>query len=137
RARHALAVMGRSLSGTTSYARQVAPWFACAPSARNAIDTAGAVASRHPEQEPLQAALLRDIAGNPFRPPLLDPRWRTPDVVQLARAAEVHGSFDALPVVADALEEAGCTNRDVLAHLRGPGPHVRGCWALGLILTAG
>jgi hypothetical protein len=43
-------------------------------------------------------------------------------------------AFDRLPVLADALEEAGCTNADILDHLRGPGPHARGCWAVDLLL---
>jgi hypothetical protein len=43
-------------------------------------------------------------------------------------------SFTDLPILADALEDAGCDNADILSHLRGPGPHVRGCWALDLIL---
>jgi hypothetical protein len=82
-----------------------------------------------------QAALLRDIVGNPFRQVLLDPTWRTPTVEALARGIEEDQAFDRLPVLADALEEAGCDNADILAHCRGPGPHIRGCfvvdWATG------
>jgi hypothetical protein len=44
---------------------------------------------------------------------------------------------DRLAVLADALEDAGCADPDLLAHLRGPGPHVRGCWALDLVLGNG
>ena len=43
-------------------------------------------------------------------------------------------AFERLPILADALEEAGCDDPDILSHLRGPGPHVRGCWALDLVL---
>jgi len=43
-------------------------------------------------------------------------------------------SFGILAILADALEEAGCADTDILDHLRGPGPHVRGCWAVDLIL---
>ena len=39
-----------------------------------------------------------------------------------------------LPILADALEDAGCGDVDILAHLRGPGPHVRGCWAVDPLL---
>jgi hypothetical protein len=85
--------------------------------------------------------LLRDVFGNPFRPITLDPVWQTPQVVALAQAAyeqrEVPaGTLDParLAVLADALEDAGCGSADVLGHLRGPGPHVRGCWALDLLL---
>jgi hypothetical protein len=80
-----------------------------------------------------QAALVRDIFPSPFRPTVLVPKWRTRAVLDLARAADA-GAFDALPVLGDALEEAGCDNADVLGHCRGPGPHVRGCWLVGLLL---
>jgi hypothetical protein len=80
------------------------------------------------------AALLRDICGNPFRPVTLDPAWTTPTVVQLARSLYEERRFQDLPVLADALEEAGCQDQSILEHLRSTGPHVRGCWPLDLIL---
>jgi hypothetical protein len=52
----------------------------------------------------------------------------------LAQAIYDEGAFDRLPVLADALEETGCTNADILGHCRGPGPHVRGCWVVDLLL---
>jgi hypothetical protein len=86
--------------------------------------------------------LLRDIVGNPARRVAIDPACLTDTVVSVAWAAydERHlsdGSLDAacLAVLADALEENGCQDEAVLGHLRGPGPHVRGCWALDLILS--
>jgi hypothetical protein len=88
-----------------------------------------------------QAVLLRDIFGNPFRPITVSPAWRTPQVVALAQAAYDQreppaGTLDLarLAVLADALEEAGCDQANLLAHLRGAGPHVRGCWAVDLLL---
>jgi hypothetical protein len=81
-----------------------------------------------------QAKLLRDIFGNPFRPVVADPSWLTPTVHDLAAAIYADRAFDRLPILADALEEAGCDNTDVLGHCRGPGPHVRGCWVVDLIL---
>jgi hypothetical protein len=81
-----------------------------------------------------QVHLLRDIFGNPFRPVAFDPTWRTEAVVGLARGAYEDRAFDRLPVLADALEDAGCADAAVLAHCRGPGPHVRGCWVVDLIL---
>jgi hypothetical protein len=84
-----------------------------------------------------QAALLRDIAGNPFRPVSLDLAWRTPAVLHLGQFIYDDRAFDQLPVLADALEEAGCASREVLDHCRGPGPHVRGCWAVDLVLGKG
>ncbi len=85
-----------------------------------------------------QAALLRDIAGNPFRAtPTLDPAWLTwcgGTVRRLAAVIYEECRFAGLPVLADALEEACCTDAFLLDHLRGPGVHVRGCWAVDLLL---
>ncbi len=87
-----------------------------------------------------QAGILRDLFGNPFRPITLAPAHRTPTVVSLARAAydERHlpsGEFDPLrlSVLADALEETGAP-AELVAHLRSPGPHVRGCHVVDLCL---
>ncbi|MBN9522996.1 hypothetical protein J0H58_31535 [bacterium] len=85
-------------------------------------------------EQAAQAALLRDILGNPFRPVAFDPTWRTEAVVALARGVYDDRAFDRLPVLADALEDAGCADADVLTHCRGDGPHVRGCWVVDLIL---
>jgi hypothetical protein len=92
-------------------------------------------------------ALLLCIFGNPFRPVTLSPAvlaWNDATVVRLARATyeERHmpeGTLDngRLAVLADALEEAGCSDADVLGHLRGQGKHVRGCWAVDLLLGKG
>jgi len=91
------------------------------------------------------AALLRDVFGPlAFRRIAADPAWlawKDSTVAKLAQAAYDNRSLPSgrldpasLAVLADALEEAGCTNADVLGHLRGPGPHVRGCWAVDLLL---
>jgi hypothetical protein len=77
---------------------------------------------------------LRDIVGNPFRPVAIDPAWRTSTVVGLATAIYAERAFDRLPILADALEDAGCDQLDLLAHCRSDGPHVRGCWAVDLVL---
>jgi hypothetical protein len=81
-----------------------------------------------------QVALLREIVGDSLRPQAIKPAWRSPDALALAQAAYDSCEFASLPILADALEEAGCAGAALLAHLRGPGPHVRGCWALDLIL---
>jgi hypothetical protein len=81
-----------------------------------------------------QCVLLRDIFGNPFRPVGPDPALRMPKVTALAQAIYDDRLFDDLPILADALEEAGCTNTDILAHCRGPGQHARGCWVVDLVL---
>jgi len=78
--------------------------------------------------------LLRDIFGNPFRPVTLNPAWLTPKVTTLAQRIYNDRAFDRMPELADALQEAGCDNQDVLSHCRGPGPHVKGCWVVDLVL---
>jgi hypothetical protein len=80
------------------------------------------------------ADLIRCVFGNPFRPVAVEPEWRTSTAVALATGIYADRAFDRLPVLADALEDAGCTNADVLGHCRGPGPHARGCWVVDLIL---
>src|SRR5262249_52810933 len=77
-----------------------------------------------------EAALVREVFGNPFRPVAFEPGWRSPDVLRLGRAIYEERAFDRLPILADALEEAGCDDAELLGHLRGDGPHARGCWAL-------
>lgn len=88
--------------------------------------------------------LLQCVFGNPFRAVVLDPEWLTPTVASLVRAsyderALPSGELDPqrLAVLSDALEEAGCDNHVILDHLRSPGPHVRGCWALDLVMGRG
>lgn len=118
------------------------------------VDAAGQMAACLPGQDydPVcwqiesqeQCKLLRDIFRNPFRPATIDPAvlaWNGGLVVRLAQTTydERHlpaGTLDhgRLAILADALEEAGCTDADILGHLRGPGPHVRGCWVVDLIL---
>jgi hypothetical protein len=79
-------------------------------------------------------ALLRCVAGNPFRAVAFDPRWRIADAVDLARGIYEERAFDRLPLLADALMDAGCDSDDVLSHCRSEGPHVRGCWVVDLVL---
>jgi hypothetical protein len=81
-----------------------------------------------------QAQLFRDIFDNPFRSRTFDPAWRTPSVLAVARAIYAERLFADMPILADALEEAGCTNADILDHCRSGSEHVRGCWALDLVL---
>jgi hypothetical protein len=85
-------------------------------------------------QERASADLLRDIFGNPFRPVTFSPEWRTDTAVALARQMYESRDFSAMAILADALQDAGCDNEDVLSHCRGPGPHVRGCWVVDLVL---
>jgi hypothetical protein len=80
------------------------------------------------------APLLRDVFPNPYRPVAFAPRWRTATAVALARGMYESRDFGAMPILADALEDADCDGEDVLAHCRGGGPHVRGCWVVDLVL---
>jgi hypothetical protein len=75
--------------------------------------------------------------ANPFRPVTADPRWLTATAVALAQAIYEDRAFDRMPILADALEEAGGDDADLLAHCRSDGPHVRGCWAVDLVLGKG
>ena len=84
-----------------------------------------------------QARLVRCVFGNPFRSVTVDSAWLAWEggtARTLAQAINGERAFDRLPVLADALEDAGCADAGLLGHLRGPGPHSRGCWAVDLLL---
>jgi hypothetical protein len=83
------------------------------------------------------AGCLRDIFGNPFRPVVIEPSclsWNDATIPKLGQAIYDERAFDRLPILADALEESGCNNADILDHCRLPGEHVRGCWVVDLLL---
>jgi hypothetical protein len=84
-----------------------------------------------------QTALLREVFGNPFREVTINPSWlawNDATVSKIAHAIYEERAFDRLPILADALEDAGCDDADILAHCRSGGPHVRGCWVVDLLL---
>lgn len=82
-----------------------------------------------------QCEILREIVGNPFRPVAFNPDWRTSDVMLLANGIYAERAFDRMPILADTLQDAGCDSDDILNHLRDAhATHVRGCWALDLVL---
>ena len=84
--------------------------------------------------DPVSRSLSLDIIGNPFRPITIDPRWLTSNVVDLARVIYDERAFEKMPILADALMDAGCDSEEIINHCRGDGPHVRGCWVVDLIL---
>jgi hypothetical protein len=87
-----------------------------------------------------QAGLLREVLGNPFRPSVIDPGWLRVGggaAGAIARLIAQEDRFAELPYLADALVDAGCSDDALLGHLRQPGGHVRGCWALDLLIAAG
>jgi hypothetical protein len=133
--------LGEAENYSLSYYAALATYY-CAMPATSKADSIGVVShcafyalravESHGESE-TQGRLLCDILSRP--PSLLpDPSWLTPAVVTLARTIYDDRAFHDLPILADALLDAGCDNEDVLAHCRGPGPHVRGCWVIDLIL---
>jgi len=82
-----------------------------------------------------EAALLRDIFGNPFRPVAFSPEWRTSTVVSLAKSMYDSRNFGPMPLLADALQDAGCEHEDILDHCRDANiTHVRGCWVVDGVL---
>jgi hypothetical protein len=92
------------------------------------------------------ANLLRDIIGNPFRPVCVDSErarigervswlaWNSGTLRNLAQAIYADRAFDRLPILADALEDAGCSDAGILEHCREGGEHCRGCWVVDLLL---
>jgi hypothetical protein len=92
----------------------------------------------HKDQSPEQAEqanCFRDIFGNPFRPITVNPAWLTSTVTGLARQMYESRDFSPMPILADALQDAGCENADILSHCWGPNQvHVRGCWVVDMLL---
>lgn len=85
----------------------------------------------------VQKLLLRCIIGSPFLTASTEGTWiswNDGTIPKIAQAIYLERCFGDMPILADALEDAGCTDATILDHLRGPGPHVRGCWVLDLIL---
>jgi hypothetical protein len=139
----ALAIVADSVGTPAAFAATSAARPVVAPAwvallARHAV-AGGEGVPRGPDKErTAQAVILRDVIGNPFRPaPAVPATLLTRNggcLVSLAQSLYEERRFEDLPVLADALEEAGCTDPDILSHLRGPGPHVRGCWVLDILL---
>jgi hypothetical protein len=117
------------------YAAATSPAIAARNAARSAqAGAASALLGSEADELLAQAKLVREIFGNRFRRLSVDPSWLTPGVVKLAQAIYDDRAFGRTPELADALEKAGCADEDILGHCRGPGPHVRGCWVVDLLL---
>jgi hypothetical protein len=90
------------------------------------------------EQSLVMRAVVWEVVGNPFRPVNWNSLWRTDTVLSLARQMYKSRDFSAMPILADALQDAGCDNDDVLNHCRDPRAiHVRGCWVIDCIFGKG
>jgi hypothetical protein len=131
-------IMRGALPETTEEERRInnttklALWAAC-PNVWQAASAFVMV----PECRAGEDEFLRDVVGNPFRPAVVNAAWLAWNdraIQKIAQHSYNDYAFDNLPVLADALEEAGCTDADILGHLRGPGPHVRGCWVVDALL---
>ncbi len=86
------------------------------------------------QERAAQLPLLYCVFGNPFRPVTFSPEWRTSTAVVLAQQMYDSRDFALMPILGDALQDAGCDSDDILDHCRGAGPHVRGCWVVDLVL---
>lgn len=85
----------------------------------------------------MERGVIRDVFGESFRRIIFNPTWRTSTVSALARQIYDSRNFATMPILADALEDTGCRNEDILEHCRSAGPHVRGCWVVDLVLGKG
>jgi hypothetical protein len=126
----------KALTGSAANAPRAAafaalPW---ADSAARGVLTMTPPLLGEPVSGALRCEFVRHIFGNPFRHVTIDSAWPSATGKQLVQAIYQEGAFDRLPILADALEEAGCTDAEILNHCRGPGPHVRGCWVVDLLL---
>jgi hypothetical protein len=107
---------------------------------RCCLDSVGALATGVNEshlraaESARQSEMIHCVFGNPFAHVAFDPAWRSETAFALATGIYANHAFDRLPILADALEEAGCDHPDVLSHCRGPGPHARGCWVVDGVL---
>jgi len=112
-------------------------WWGAAPAFVAPYETAREVVPDSQVEGAAQCELIRDIFGNPFRLVFVLASWlawNNGTIFKLAQAIYDERAFDRLPILADALEDAGCDDAEILDHCRGPGPHVHGCWVLDLLL---
>jgi hypothetical protein len=114
-------------------------WSAADGASYAAAFTAEAASRRGGEAAERQALadLVREVFGHPLRSAAVEPAWLSWNdgaVRKMAQTVYDERRFADLPLLADALEDAGCMDADLLAHLRGPGPHVRSCWVVDLVL---
>jgi hypothetical protein len=94
----------------------------------------GSFSEHSPDTLDIQCRLVRDLFGNPFHAVALLPEWRTSAVISLTQSMYVSRDFSSMPMLSDALQDAGCDIAEILDHCRSPGPHVRGCWVVDRLL---
>lgn len=116
------------------------PWLDQLEPLELALHAARLVAQERPGAAARAAGVVREIMGDPFRPVPLRRQWLRNlggVVAHLAESIAAERRYEDMPVLADALEDAGCSAASILGHCRGPGPHVRGCWVLDLLRGRG
>jgi hypothetical protein len=127
-----------SRGGAAWSATRMPAWFAAWDAAWDARMVARDYIPTDWEKERVwQASLLLDLFGNPFQPVIVDPAWLIQHdgaVHKLAQVIYEEGRFGDMPILADALEEAGCTSAEILEHCRARQPHYRGCWVVDAVL---
>jgi hypothetical protein len=137
------ALQGAEAAEVEAWQRPGQPALAfAATAARRALTTprrayeqaARATGSGEAAERLAQCRILRDLFGNPFRPVVSEPAWATREVIAIATEVYQADEFRHTGVLADALEDAGCAEPELLRHLRGRGPHFRGCWAVDLVV---
>lgn len=127
--------VGASGEWAAQFAACLDPWFAASRASNFACVAVGDQVLGPGPEKSVQADLLRCIFGPlSFRSVVLDQCWTTPAVANLANKIYNERAFDRMFDLADALERAGCTSEDILAHCRGTEPHVRGCWVVDQLL---
>jgi hypothetical protein len=127
--------MKRHESGLAHALSNDSGFHAAREASERSIEVAKSASDAWWEERWFQAAYLCDIIGNPFRGVALVPEWRTSTVVAMAKQMYESRDFGATPILADALQEAGCESEDILNHCRDPhASHVRGCWVVDLVL---
>ncbi len=128
---------GAAIAAVVQAARTAGETPYTTPSQTAAAFAAAAAARGRRREKKAQRELLRDLFGNPFRPTRVQPAWRAWNGGTLVRMAQViydEHRFGDLPILADALEEAGCADRAILSHCRSGGGHARGCWVVDQLL---
>jgi hypothetical protein len=123
--------------GKTIFKRK--PFLGCADVFGEIADKAagakeGAFQKAFEAEEAAEADLLRCVFGSPFRRTAFKAKWKTAAVIALAQQMYDSRDFTTMPSLADALRDAGCDNEAILSHCGGPGPHVRGCWPVDMLL---
>ena len=123
--------MATSLDSELNNGDQPTPWIETVDS----LETDGIPSRTREEATELHIRLFRDIFGNPFRKVKVSKQWRTDTAIAIARQMYDSRDFSAMPILADALQDAGCDNDTILSHCRDSNQvHVRGCWVVDLVL---